>query len=46
MMKNGSKFVSSVLAEFRLKRQVIICLMEECDGMNKHIVKEKKMFWS
>ena len=30
------------MAEFRLERQGIICLLEECDDMNKHIVKEKE----
>ena len=36
------KNFSSVLAEFRLKKQGITCLMEERDGINKHIVKGKK----
>ena len=31
-----------MLAEFRLERQGIICLMEERDGMNKHIVEGKE----
>ena len=34
--------VSFVLAELRLERQGMTCLMEERDGMNKHIVKEKE----
>ena len=36
------KNYSSLLAKFRLERQGIICLMEERDGMNKHIVKGKE----
>ena len=31
-----------MLAEFRLERQSIICLMEERDCMNKYIVKGKE----
>ena len=34
--------VRFVLAELRLERQGIICLMEERDFMNKHIVKGKE----
>ena len=34
--------ISSVLAEFGLEREGIVCLMEERHGMNKHIVKGKK----
>ena len=30
------------MAEFRLERQGIICLLEERDDMNKYIVKGKK----
>ena len=36
------KNYSSLLAEFRLERQGIICLLEERDDMNKHIVKGKE----
>ena len=36
------KNYSSLLVEFRLERQGIICLLEERDDMNKHIVKGKK----
>ena len=36
------KNYSSLLAEFRLERQGIICLLEEHDDMNKHIVKGKQ----
>ena len=36
------KNFSSMLAEFRLERQGIICFMEERDCMNKFIVKGKE----